>query len=82
MIVEVVAREVREHYRVEGQPVHSVLIQRVQDGMASGSYRVGPLAAGEVALRSFGKRMRTLIPECSEPAPPVAGWSRQSVART
>jgi phenylpropionate dioxygenase-like ring-hydroxylating dioxygenase large terminal subunit len=59
-----------------------VLIERVQNGMASGSYRVGPLAAGEVALRSFGKRMRALIPECSKPAPPVAGWSRQSVART
>ena len=54
-----------------------VLIERVQNGMASGSYRVGPLAAGEVALRSFGKRMRTLIPECREPAPPAAGWSRR-----
>ena len=54
-----------------------VLIERVQNGMASGSYRVGPLAAGEVALRSFGKRLRTLIPECSEPAPPAAGWSRR-----
>jgi hypothetical protein len=49
--------------------------------MASGSYRVGPLAAGEVALRSFGKRMRTLIPECNEPAPPVIGWSRRSAAQ-
>jgi hypothetical protein len=58
-----------------------VLIERVQNGMASGSYRVGPLAAGEVALRSFGKRMRALIPECSEPSPPAAGWSRQSAAR-
>jgi len=58
-----------------------VPIERVQNGMASGSYRVGPLAAGEVALRSFGKRMRKLIPECSEPAPPIAGWSRQSAAR-
>jgi phenylpropionate dioxygenase-like ring-hydroxylating dioxygenase large terminal subunit len=53
-----------------------VLIERVQNGMSSGSYRVGPLAAGEVALRSFGKRMRTLIPECAVPAPPPAGWSR------
>jgi phenylpropionate dioxygenase-like ring-hydroxylating dioxygenase large terminal subunit len=53
-----------------------VLIERVQNGMASGSYRVGPLAAGEVALRSFGKRLRELIPECNEPAPPAAGWSR------
>jgi len=56
----------------------TVLIQRVQDGMASGSYRVGPLAAGEVALRSFGKRMRALIPESRDPAPPVAGWSRRA----
>ena len=39
-----------------------VLIERVQNGMASGSYRVGPLAAGEVALRSFGKRMRDADP--------------------
>ena len=54
----------------------TVLIQRVQDGMASGSYRAGPLAAGEVALRSFGKRLRSLIPECNEAAPPSPGWSR------
>jgi phenylpropionate dioxygenase-like ring-hydroxylating dioxygenase large terminal subunit len=54
----------------------TVLIQRVQDGMATGNYRVGPLAAGEVALRSFGRRMRSLIPECAAPAPPPAGWSR------
>jgi len=53
-----------------------VLIERVQNGMASGSYRVGPLAAGEVALRRFGKRLRALIPECTAPAPPGAGWSR------
>jgi phenylpropionate dioxygenase-like ring-hydroxylating dioxygenase large terminal subunit len=58
----------------------TVLIQRVQDGMASGSYRVGPLAAGEVALRSFGARLRELIPESLQPAPPTPGWSRRSVA--
>jgi carnitine monooxygenase subunit len=58
----------------------TVLIQRVQDGMASGSYRVGPLAAGEVALRSFGARLRQLIPEVSEPSPPRAGWSSNSKA--
>ncbi|HET7809243.1 MAG TPA: RHO alpha subunit C-terminal catalytic domain-containing protein, partial [Steroidobacteraceae bacterium] len=56
----------------------TVLIQRVQDGMASGSYRVGPLAAGEVALRSFGKRMRALIPESGQPVAPAPGWSRAS----
>ena len=61
-----------------GECRRPVLIERVQDGMASGSYRVGPLAAGEVALRSFGQRLRTLIPECSDPAPPAAGWSRRT----
>jgi phenylpropionate dioxygenase-like ring-hydroxylating dioxygenase large terminal subunit len=55
-----------------------VLIERVQQGMESGSYRVGPLAAGEVALRSFGRRLRTLIPECGHPEPPLAGWSRRA----
>jgi len=58
----------------------TVLIQRVQDGMASASYRAGPLAAGEVALRSFGRRLRGLIPECSEALPPARGWSRASRA--
>jgi hypothetical protein len=58
-----------------------VLIERVQNGMASGSYRVGPLAAGEVALRSFGKRMRALIPECNGQAPPVPGWSHRNTTR-
>jgi hypothetical protein len=53
-----------------------VLIERVQSGMASGSYRVGPLAHGEVCLRSFGRRLRTLIPAAHQPAPPASGWSR------
>jgi len=55
-----------------------VLIERVQAGMETGSYRVGPLAAGEVALRSFGARMRRLIPECADAAPPSPGWSRRT----
>ncbi len=57
----------------------TVLIQRVQDGMASGSYRVGPLAAGEVALRSFGDDCARLIPEATSTAP-AAGWSRHPAA--
>ncbi len=40
------------------------LIERVQAGMASSSYTVGPLSEGEVCRRSFGRRMRSLIPEC------------------
>jgi phenylpropionate dioxygenase-like ring-hydroxylating dioxygenase large terminal subunit len=59
-----------------------VLIERVQNGMASGSYRVGPLAAGEVALRSFGKRMRSLIPQVADATPPPAGWSRANASRS
>lgn len=39
------------------------LIERVQAGMSSASYTVGPLSKGEVCLRSFGRRMRRMIPE-------------------
>ncbi len=46
------------------------LIERVQAGMASSSYRAGPLGASEVCLRRFGERMRELIPESLELEPP------------
>jgi len=39
------------------------LIERVQAGMNSSSYTVGPLSENEVCLRSFARRMRSLIPE-------------------
>jgi len=39
------------------------LIERVQAGMNSSSYTTGPLSSGEVCLRSFGRKMRRLIPE-------------------
>jgi phenylpropionate dioxygenase-like ring-hydroxylating dioxygenase large terminal subunit len=52
-----------------------VLIERVQAGMASSSYTVGPLSEGEVCLRSFGRRMRSLIPESRLPRAPARGWS-------
>jgi phenylpropionate dioxygenase-like ring-hydroxylating dioxygenase large terminal subunit len=51
------------------------LIERVQAGMASSSYAVGPLGEGEVCLRSFGRRMRALFPELRERAAPPKGWS-------
>lgn len=51
------------------------LIERVQAGMASDSYTVGPLGENEVCLRSFARRMRSLIPECREPRAPARGWS-------
>jgi phenylpropionate dioxygenase-like ring-hydroxylating dioxygenase large terminal subunit len=39
------------------------LIERVQHGMGSRSYTVGPLGVGEVSLRSFGRRLREILPE-------------------
>src|SRR4051812_43924946 len=46
------------------------LIDRVQAGMASSSYTVGPLSENEVCLRSFARRMRSLIPASRSPRPP------------
>ena len=50
------------------------LIERVQHGMASRSYTVGPLGDGEVSLKSFGRRIRTLIPEARLHQAPRSGW--------
>jgi phenylpropionate dioxygenase-like ring-hydroxylating dioxygenase large terminal subunit len=53
------------------------LIERVQTGMASSSYTVGPLSVGEVSLRSFGRRIRSLIPESRQLRAPAKGWNRE-----
>jgi carnitine monooxygenase subunit len=53
------------------------LIERVQGGMSSSSYTRGPLSEGEVCLRGFGRRMRSLIPESRLPRAPARGWSRE-----
>ena len=45
------------------------LIERVQAGMGSSSYTVGPLSETEVCLRSFARRMRSLIPESRHATP-------------
>ena len=63
------------------------LIERVQAGMGSSSYTVGPLSDGEVCLRSFGRRMRSLIPESRlHRAPPRAGatsvWQRHGCSHS
>ena len=55
------------------------LIERVQEGMGSMSYTVGPLSNGEVCLRSFARRMRTLIPESRLHRPPARGWAAAAV---
>jgi hypothetical protein len=51
------------------------LIERVQAGMGSSGYTVGPLSDGEVCLRGFGRRMRSLIPETRLHRAPSRGWS-------
>ena len=51
------------------------LIERVQAGMGSSGYTVGPLSDGEVCLRSFGRRIRSLIPEARLHRAPPRGWS-------
>ena len=48
------------------------LIEGVQEGMASSSYTTGPLAEGEVCLRSFARRIRSLIPEARLEHPPAS----------
>lgn len=52
------------------------LISRVQAGMESRSYATGPLAKSEVCLRSFARKIRTLIPEARCEQQPQEGWSR------
>jgi len=54
----------------------TMLIARVQDGMRSRSFSIGPLGKSEVCLRSFCRRMRALIPEARREERPAAGWSR------
>ncbi len=51
----------------------TALITRVQQGMMSSSFSQGPLGESEVCLRSFCRRMRTLIPEAREAK--TANWS-------
>ncbi|HEY6640777.1 aromatic ring-hydroxylating dioxygenase subunit alpha [Povalibacter sp.] len=42
------------------------LIERVQAGMRSSSYTVGPLSESEVCLRSFTRRMHQFLPQSRE----------------
>lgn len=54
----------------------TALIERVQQGMTSRSFTVGPLSESEVCLRNFCRRMRGLIPESRGERPPPPGWSK------
>ena len=53
----------------------TALITRVQQGMQSASFTVGPLGKSEVCLRSFCRKVRELIPEARMRQLPPAGWS-------
>lgn len=55
----------------------TALIARVQQGMASRSFSLGPLGTSEVCLRSFCRRMRSLIPQAREPRRPAPGWANR-----
>jgi phenylpropionate dioxygenase-like ring-hydroxylating dioxygenase large terminal subunit len=50
------------------------LIERVQAGMNSSSYSVGPLGKHEVSLKSFARKIRALIPESQLLRQPAPGW--------
>jgi phenylpropionate dioxygenase-like ring-hydroxylating dioxygenase large terminal subunit len=54
------------------------LITRIQQGMASHSYSVGPIGESEVCLRSFARKIRQAIPEARLHHAPPPGWSRRS----
>ncbi len=53
----------------------ATLIARVQQGMASRSFTVGPLGKSEVCLRNFCCKIRRLIPEARNDDKPKQGWS-------
>lgn len=55
----------------------TALISRVQDGMNSHSFSVGPLGETEVALRNFCRKIRGLIPEARQAHKPAPGWSHR-----
>lgn len=56
----------------------TALITRVQAGMASRSFSIGPLSDKEVCLRHFCKRMREVIPAARLEQSPAPGWSRHA----
>jgi phenylpropionate dioxygenase-like ring-hydroxylating dioxygenase large terminal subunit len=54
----------------------TLLITRVQQGMASRSFSAGRLSEKEVCLRHFCRRVRNLIPQARMVERPASGWSR------
>lgn len=56
----------------------TALVERVQNGMASKSFTVGPLSENEVALRNFARKMRQVIPAARKHHAPPPGWGAGS----
>jgi len=56
----------------------SMLIGRVQAGMQSEWFSVGPLSDREVCLRSFCRKVRQIIPEARLRERPLPGWSHRA----
>lgn len=57
------------------------LVGRVQAGMESSHFTVGPLSETEVCLRSFAAKVRAILPESRLHRPPPPGWSRRHTDR-
>jgi carnitine monooxygenase subunit len=55
----------------------TVLITRVQQGMASRSFSMGPLSDREACLKNFCRKMRELIPDARNENRPAPGWSQK-----
>ena len=55
----------------------TALNTRVQEGMASRTFSMGPLSDKEVCLKSFCARIRDLIPEARLEQRPAPGWSHK-----
>jgi phenylpropionate dioxygenase-like ring-hydroxylating dioxygenase large terminal subunit len=55
----------------------TALVNRVQDGMASRSFSVGPLGKSEVCLRHFCSKIRQRIPQARQSTRPASGWSHK-----
>jgi carnitine monooxygenase subunit len=56
----------------------TVLVARVQHGMASPGFTTGPLGKSEVCLRNFARKIRQLVPEARLGHAPANGWSARA----
>lgn len=54
----------------------TLLITRVQQGMVSETFTMGPLSDKEACLKNFCRRVRERIPEARQERAPPAGWSK------